>query len=306
MPPRRKKSVKAAAAGGPGAKPPSRRLWQQQLLPPSGARLPRLDGQASARLQLLGLRPPPHGRRQLGEQSRASGRSGRSSAQKSRTKCPLRRSHRRRPLQQRAARFLFQDCRSRPRQARHQDLIAKAAEGDDLEFELWVEADLDAAWCLEAPMPAVSGREGENASPGSGSRTTGEEPALPQPPPQPLPKGEGAEAEAEGRSYFDLSESGPDAPGSSATAAFASGGSGGGWKDDCRTACLRRRWDDFEALGHSNQKLSLDGSPGDWPGGAAGTGFGDAGTLPLEAALEILGIDPADRLGGPGPPAPLQ
>eukprot|EP00931_Biecheleriopsis_adriatica_P077718 TRINITY_DN51221_c0_g1_i1.p1 TRINITY_DN51221_c0_g1~~TRINITY_DN51221_c0_g1_i1.p1 ORF type:complete len:320 (+),score=37.02 TRINITY_DN51221_c0_g1_i1:32-961(+) len=103
------------------------------------------------------------------------------------------------------------------------------AGADNLEFELWVEAELEAGWCL--PDPSASANESKGG-------------------------------------------------GSSSSANCQSGGS------------LRRRWEDFEALGHSNHTLKLDDSAGE---GMAGTILGPSDHLPIEVALQVLGLDPASE-----------
>eukprot|EP00440_Ansanella_granifera_P068364 gb/GFBE01074168.1/.p1 GENE.gb/GFBE01074168.1/~~gb/GFBE01074168.1/.p1 ORF type:complete len:233 (+),score=44.15 gb/GFBE01074168.1/:1-699(+) len=116
-------------------------------------------------------------------------------------------------------------------------------ESGEAEFELWVEADLEAAWCLEGAAPA-----------GDQSKSRSQQDDL--------------DAES------DPTQGGQN------------------WKGECRTSCLRRRWDDFEALGHSNHTLKLEGPAGE---GLAGSAFGGADSLRLEVALEVLGIPPGSE-----------
>lgn len=123
------------------------------------------------------------------------------------------------------------------------------AEGQDLEFELWVEANLQAEWCLEDNSKSKEPDHDAPEAPASGG---GEE----------------------------------ESP-------LGSCESGGGWKERCRTSYVRRRWEDFEALGHSNYTLPIDVDRG---------GLSDASPrldiprrdlppmLTLEASLEILGL----------------
>jgi len=107
----------------------------------------------------------------------------------------------------------------------------------DAEFEMWVETDLQAEWCLE-----------DNSNSQSRGRRE--------------PTGD-----------------------SSASASQMS------WKDGCCTAALRRRWEDFEALGHSNHTLNLAGGGGEGEGLVDGNQDGTgSGSMSSQAALEVLGL----------------